>query len=404
MKRILFVDDEPSELADLKGRLHSLEPRWTLSFVDSGARAIEELERVGFDVVVSDLRMPGMDGAELLRIVSERWPETIRIVLYGDTDESQILRLVPHAHHYLVKSREAQQLESVIDRSLRLQQLLQQPELRAVVGRIHKLPAMPKVYARLRAALASDNVTTRDVAQIVADDPVIAAKVLQLVNSAFFRLTRRMTNIEQAVTYLGFSAIRNLTLSVEVFSQWPQAPEHTGLNLEYLQTHVHQVAAAARALAAGSVSADDALLAGLVHDIGYWILAQECGDELDRSVALAAHERIPMHIAETRIIGASHAQLGAYLLGIWGLPYPIVDAVAHHHVPLSVKPSELDLLAVLAIAHSLVPEDDSQASPIPMVPDPKVDAEYLLAINAPFSWVEATRRVQEALQTDQERS
>lgn len=404
MKRILFVDDERPVLEGLRVRLHRLMARWEMTFVDSGARAIEELQKNAFDVVVTDMRMPGMDGAELLRIVSERWPEAIRIVLSGDAEENQILRLVPYAHQYLSKPCEAQQLEKVIDRCLRLQQLLQQPNLRALVGRINKLPAMPRVYTQLRSALSSDTVNTREVAKIVAEDAVIAAKVLQLVNSAFFRLARRITNIEQAVGYLGFTAIRNLTLSVEVFSKWPPGKGEPALDLEYLQSHVHRVAAAARALAAGSVAADDAMLAGLLHDIGYWILAQECGEELGRSIELAKRESIPLHQAEARIFGASHAELGAYLLGIWGLPYPVIDAVAHHHVPLNVKPSELDLLAVLAIAHSLVPEDDSRAAPAPTAPDPKVDAEYLLAINAPFSWVEATRRVQECLESQEVQS
>jgi putative nucleotidyltransferase with HDIG domain len=345
-----------------------------------------------------------MDGAELLRIVSERWPETIRIVLSGDADEHQILRLVPYAHQYLSKPCEAQQLEKIIDRCLRLQQLLQQHDLRALVGRINRLPAMPSVYKELRYALASDTVSTREVARIVSEDAIIAAKVLQLVNSAFFRLARRITNIEQAVNYLGFTAIRNLTLSVEVFSQWPQGQGQAVLNLEYLQSHVHRVAAAARTLASGSVAADDAMLAGLLHDIGYWILAQECREELGRTVELAKRERLALHEAEMRVFGASHAELGAYLLGIWGLPYPVIDAVAHHHVPLSVKPSELDLLAVLAIAHSLVPEDDSQASPVPVAPDPKIDAEYVLTVNAPFSWMEATRRVQECLRSQEVKS
>jgi HD-like signal output (HDOD) protein len=400
MKRILFVDDELLVLEGLRARLHRLTSRWDMTFVDSGLRAIQELERKdSFDVVVTDMRMAGMDGAELLRIVSERWPQTIRIVLSGDAEENHILRLVPYAHQYLSKPCEAQQLEKVIDRCLHLQQLLQQPNLRAVVGRIRKIPAMPRVYAQLRTALSSETATTRDVARIVSEDAVIAAKVLQLVNSAFFRLARRITNIEQAVTYLGFTAIRNLTLSVEVFSQWPQGKGQSGLDLEYLQSHVHRIATAARALVGGSVAPDDALLAGLLHDIGYWLLAQECGEELQRSIELATREGISLHDAETRVIGASHAELGAYLLGIWGLPYPVIDAVAHHHVPMSVKASELDLLAVLAIAHSVVPEDDSRGCRKPVPPDPKVDAEYLLAINAPFSWVEAIRRVEECLQT-----
>jgi putative nucleotidyltransferase with HDIG domain len=215
-----------------------------------------------------------------------------------------------------------------------------------------------------------------------------------LVNSAFFRLSRRITGIEQAVNHLGFGAIRNLVLSAEVFSSWPSSHPKCALSIDKLQAHVHQVAAAARALTADTPpKADDALLAGLLHDIGYWILSNECQAELTESVALAIKENIALHLAETRIIGASHAQVGAYLLGLWGLPYPVIEAVALHHAPESVPQSEFDPLAAVVIAHALLPGDDTSAFDIPVPPDSAVDARFLSAVNAPFDWREAERRV-----------
>ena len=126
------------------------------------------------------------------------------------------------------------------------------------------------------------------------------------------------------MSYLGFQAIRNLAMSVEIFSQWPRG-SCAGLDLNRLQQHAHTVAAAAGALTAKTPLADEAMLAGLLHDIGYWILAQECPDDLSNAVELAVSTDIALHAAETRIIGASHAEIGAYLLGIWGLPYSVVE-------------------------------------------------------------------------------
>jgi putative nucleotidyltransferase with HDIG domain len=396
MKRILFVDDDPPVLSGLRVRLHRLRNKWDMHFVDSGARAVETLQQIHFDVVVSDMRMPGMDGAELLELVSERWPDTVRIVLSGYAELQQIVRLVPYAHQYYSKPCEAGPLENLVDRCLHLHELLRQPALRAVVGSIRKLPAIPRVYSQLQSLLADDAATVRDVAVLVGSDAAIAAKVLQLVNSAFFRLARRITNIEQAVSYLGFAAIRNLVLSTEVFSSWPAGDPSDLLNIDQLQSHVQAVAGASRALA-DTARADDALLAGLLHDIGYWILANECKSELARSLELARLERIPLHEAETRVIGASHAQIGAYLLGLWGLPYPIIEAVAYHHAPQSVTQSEFDVLACLAAAHALVPSDDGGIFDSTLPPDPKVEAAYLLSVRAPFDWAEATRRVQMSL-------
>ena len=401
MKRILFVDDDPPVLSGLRVRLHRLRDKWDMHFADSGARAIQALEQGHFDVVVSDMRMPGMDGAELLKIVSERWPDTVRIVLSGYAELQQVVRLVPYAHQYYSKPCEAGPLENLVDRCLHLHELLRQPALRAIVGSIRKLPAIPRVYSQLQRLLADDATTVHDVAVLVASDAAIAAKVLQLVNSAFFRLARRITNIEQAVSYLGFAAIRNLVLSAEVFSSWPVREGSGPLNVERLQSHVQLVASAARALSANTPRADDALLAGLLHDIGYWILANECRSELARSLDLAVSQQIPLPEAETRVIGASHAQIGAYLLGIWGLPYPIIEAVAHHHAPQNVTQSEFDSLASLAVAQALVPADDTGIFDLSLPPDPKVEAAYLASVQAPFDWEEATRRVEASLTSNE---
>lgn len=394
-KSILFVDDEAPVLNGLRVRLHRLRDKWDMHFATSGAQAVETLEGSHCDLVVTDMRMPGMDGAELLSIVRDRWPDTLRIVLSGYAELKQVVRLVPYAHQYYSKPCEAGQLENVIDRCLRLHELLCQPALRAVVGRVCKLPAMPQVYARLQSLLADDGTSVRDVAELIASDAAIAAKVLQLVNSAFFRLARRITNIEQAVAHLGFGAIRNLVISAEIFSRWPGRDTRCILSIDKLQSHVHQVAAVAHALSATNPQADDALLAGLLHDIGYWVLANECPDDLAEAVGTALADKIPLHEAETRVIGASHAQIGAYLLGIWGLPYPVIEAVAHHHTPESIPQSQLDPLGAVALAHALLPADDTEVFNAPLVPDSKVDATFLDTLNVPFDWAEAEHRAEE---------
>jgi putative nucleotidyltransferase with HDIG domain len=283
-------------------------------------------------------------------------------------------------------------LENVIDRCLLLHELLSQQGLRSLVGRIRALPTLPKIYSALQGIVKDENVTLADVAKLVSADSALAARVLQIVNSAFFRLARRISNIEQAVSYLGFQAIRNLAMSVEIFSRWP-GNSCGAVDLEKLQQHVHFVAAAANSLATKTPIADDTLLAGLLHDIGYWVLAQECPQDLSQAVKLAQAEQIPMHAAEIKVIGASHAEIGAYLLGIWGLPYPVVEAVAHHHQPQRVVQHEFDVLSALVIGHTLAVADDASAFGGSVPADPKIEPEYLNDAKAPFNWEEAVRRV-----------
>jgi len=394
VKRILFVDDEPEVLAGLRTRLHRLQSKWEMKFVGSGAIAIEKMQESPYDVIVTDMRMPAMDGAKLLEIVSQRWPVTVRVVLSGYAELQQTIRLVPFAHQYLSKPCQPQQLENVIDRCLLLHELLNQPGLRSLVGRIRALPTLPRIYTALQNIVKDDNMTLADVAKLVGSDSALAARVLQIVNSAFFRLARRISNIEQAVSYLGFQSIRNLAMSVEIFSRWP-GKTSAGLDLEKLQQHVHAVAAAANALAAKTPIADDTLLAGLLHDIGYWVLAQECPDDLSRAMELAKTQGIPLHAAEHQVLGATHAEIGAYLLGIWGLPYPVVEAVAHHHQPERVTQTEFDVLSALVIGHSMVAADDASVLTVAVPPDTKIDARYLQTVKAPFDWEEAMRRVAE---------
>jgi HD-like signal output (HDOD) protein/ActR/RegA family two-component response regulator len=397
MRRILFVDDDPPTLQALQLRLRPLRDKWEMAFVDSGARALAELQRAARDVIVSDMRMPGMDGAELLRTVSERWPQMVRIVLSGFSDQQQTIRLVPVAHQYLSKPCEPERLEKTVERCFALQELLQDERLRALIGGIHRLPTLPTTFARLQAVMARESSGARDVATVVAEDSVITAKVLQMVNSAFFRLSRRISNIEQAVNYLGFVTVRNLVMSAEVFARWPKREGRAVLDIERLQEHARRVAVVAQALTTGTALADDALLAALLHDIGYWVLLQGCPEELERAVAVAVAKSIPLHEAEAEVIGATHAEIGAYLLGIWGLPYSVVEAVAHHHRPQRVGQSGFDVLGALALASAFVPGDETCALNAAVPADWKVGPEYLASLAAPLSWADAERRATECL-------
>jgi HD-like signal output (HDOD) protein len=364
-----------------------------MQFVLSGEEAIALFEREPIDLIVSDVRMPGMDGGQLLTTVKQRWPTTIRIIISGYSDPAQAARLTSLAHQYLAKPCEDRQIENVIERCFHLQASLSQDSLKTVVGRIGKLPAMPKTFARLQGALAQATVTAGEIADIVNADPAIATKVLQITNSAFFRLRKPMVRIKDAVTYLGFATLRNLVLCAELSSHWKSPPELSDVQPQALQKHAESVAAACKSLSGGRVSPDDAWLAGLLHDIGYWILIQECPKQLAQAIALSKAEGLPLFECELRTIGATHAQMGAYLLGLWGLPYPIVEAVALHHTPNEVASHGYDLLAALAVAHALLEPASAHAIPVGAVRNSAVDAGYLSKLGAPFDWDEACRRV-----------
>ncbi len=392
LRHVLFVDDEPQVLESLRLRLQPLMGKWCMTFVDCGADALSQLEATPHDVIVSDIAMPGMDGAQLLHAISERWPATIRIAVAGVAEVEQKLRLLPLAHQYLSKPCRPEQLEEAVARSLQLREELTHPSVQAIIGRIRQLPARPQVFSRLQVAMARAQTCARDVARIISDDTALTVKVLQMANSAFFRRGRRISNIEQAVQYLGFQMVRNLVTCAEVFSRWPGRMRHAAVDLEDLQMHAQRTAAVAQALTAGTRFADDTVLAALLHDLGYWVLVQECPRELEQAIELALAAGISLAQAEQEILGASHAEIGAYLLAIWGLPYPVVEAVAHHHCPGCVKCTGLDARSALAVAIALTGGDDSDGCARNLLPCPIVDATYLEALGSTLTWQEAEAR------------
>src|ERR1700689_2820214 len=152
-----------------------------------------------------------------------------------------------------------------------------------------------------------------------------------------------MVRIKDAVTYLGFGTVRNLVLCAEISSSWKSPRELPEVDPLDLQKHAEYSAAACKALAGGRVSPDDAWLAGLLHDIGYWILVQECPEELGRALELSRSRDLPLFECERMTTGATHAEVGAYLLGLWGLPYSIVEAVALNHTPGTITPQGNDM-------------------------------------------------------------
>lgn len=392
MKSVLFVDDDPSMLQALRLRLRRMRNAWEMEFVSSGAEAIARFEQRTFDVIVTDQRMPGLDGVAVLQIIRTRWPRTVRIVLSGYANPEETVRLVALAHQYVSKPCEPAELESIIERCLTLEQLLKQPVLQEVVGRMGPMPSAPRTFAQLQAAMTSELSSVSEIAALVAQDTVVAGKVLQIVNSGFFRIARRITNIEQAVAYLGLNIVRSVVISADVFSKLQEAPR-SAVCLPVIQAHASRCAAVAAMLVADSALSNDVVLAALMHDIGYWVLAHGCRSELYEAQRLAEQESIPMDQAERQVLGASHAEVGAYLLGIWGFPGTIVEAVAHHHTPARIVQERFDTLSALCIAHAFSEPTESAAFPGLALTQSEVSADYLVAVKAPFSWEEAEQRV-----------
>ena len=237
LKHILFVDDEPNVLSGLRNVLRSQRRQWEMVFALGPEEALAKLAEQPFDVVVSDMRMPQMDGATLLSEVKRLQPKAVRIILTGQTEQETVLKSVFIAHMFLSKPCDPGLLKRVVDRACRLNSILNSEELRAAAGRVDMLPTAPKTYAALNEALIRPNCTVDDVARIIERDVGVCAKILQLVNSAFFGLPRKITSLNEAVTYMGTLTIKNLAMALEAFSSASRSCGLSKDGLNALQDH-----------------------------------------------------------------------------------------------------------------------------------------------------------------------
>lgn len=368
--KILFVDDEPNVLAGLRRMLRGQRKVWEMEFANGGTAALERMEAQPFDVVVSDMRMPGIDGAELLTRVSELYPHTVRLVLSGQSEHEKIFRAVGPAHQFMSKPCDPEVLVQTIQRACGLQSQLHDQALIQLISQIDTLPSLPSIYRDLVHELESDDASLDRVADMIGSDMGMTAKVLQLVNSSFFGLPQHVSCPKHAVSMLGLNVIRPLALSAHAFSEY-EVPDLDGFSLNSSIEHCLAVATAARSIAEAETqdahTINDAFIAGMMHDIGKLILSSKLTEKFAEALQLAKSETLSLPEAEFKVFGTSHAQVGAHLLGLWGLPNPIVEAVAFHHNPSeSTNEGFTPLTAVHAanvLQHNQFPADETPVRP-----------------------------------------
>jgi putative nucleotidyltransferase with HDIG domain len=363
LKRVLFVDDEPHLLAGLKRSLRSQRSEWEVLFAGSGEEALRLVDEADIDAVVTDMWMPGINGAQLLREIAQRQPLSIRMVLSGHSDEKSIMSLVGVAHRFLAKPCDVEIVKDVLTRVFVLQSFLPDDTLQSLVSSLDSLPTTPEIFRKLTEKLNNQATTVREIGHLISEDPPLTAKLLQVVNSAFFGIGRRITSPEAAASLLGMETLNGLILGAGIFRQFESGgSDSQRLSLEGLWHHSLAVGQLARDIAraegADREIVDDAMTAGLLHDIGLLLIAYRLQDAWDQISVVSATEGVFHWDAEQRVIGASHNAIGAYLLGLWGLPDAIVESVAFNHRPMSAPTSGFSALTAAHVADALIHGDD----------------------------------------------
>ena len=356
MIRIVFVDDDANVLAAIRRTMHSMRAEWSMEFASGAAAALESLAKLPADVIVSDMRMPGMDGWQLLAEVKRLYPQTVRLILSGQADSSSIMRSIGVAQQYLAKPCESTSLKAAIAQTQVLKNLLSCDRLAELVGHVGTLPSTPVAFQEILTCLQQPSPSLAEAASIIGRDAAMTANVMKLVNSAFFGARQTITSVDRAVTYLGLDTLGALAVGHSVFNGG--APNRiAGFSLARLWEHSLQTAIAARTIARHekqtAARADEAFLAGVLHDVGKVVYATRPATAPDP----AASDGVILAQME-----AHHAEVGAYLLGLWGFPNPIVGAVALHHTPNLGSGEGLSLAGLVHVADRLVHHRDDEGS------------------------------------------
>ena len=355
-KRILFVGEDLGLWEQLQNPSLSFDKDWDVAFAKSGLQALASLSQSPCDAVIADMQIPGMNGAQLLDEIMQRNPKTLRFIRASLGDQQSAMKCVGTAHQYLVKPCDAATISNALERAFSLEAWLPSETVQQLIAQMKKLPSPPNLYFKIVGELQSPDASIENVGGLIAQDPVLSAKLLQVVNSAVFGLQLQVVSASEAVMYLGMETTKALVLLAHTFSYFDKI-KTAEFSVDKLWKHsvatgkfAEQVA---RSQGCETELVGQAFTAGMLHDIGKLLLAANLSEQFKEALAKAKAEQIHLWDAESTVFGATHGELGACLLGIWGLPMPIVEAVALHHYPIRFLSKQFCPLTAVHVANAI---------------------------------------------------
>lgn len=378
-KRILFINTAPAWRESIEAKFVALEPSWSCETVENLSLAAASLAKGScFAVIVGGAT--AVD-ANLPALFSGQPAAQARFVLVESKDTTLLARWGSAGMQTLPASIDAAGLRAEINRVVRVQEWLGDAGMKKLLLQCRKLPVMSKLYSEISEELNSPNGSVEKVALHVAKDPVMTAKILQVVNSANFALGRPITDPAEAVMFLGMGRTRALVLMLSTFSQFDNLT-YCGHTLEQIWNHSLQVANLAQIIAANETKdrklAEAAFTSGLMHDIGKLVLAVNVPTMCASVERLCENPTLSRRAAETQVFGTTHAELAACLLGTWGLPLPILEAVAWHHSPNRSEDKSFSALTAVHAANVFAYESGYGNKTTPEA----FDLDYLADIGA----------------------
>lgn len=367
---ILFVTTDEKLMSELIRNIVPIQDDYSIFFADNGERCLQILANNKIDFVFSSANIIMPTGANILNEIKRLFPEVIRFALVPNLDNQTVAQISQYVHQLVPPPYTKETIVERIQRTLHIQKILNNEKVVNLVKNTTTLPSLPEIYIQIEQETAKPDFSLIKIANLISKDPNLTAKILQIVNSAYFGLQKEVTNINFALSYLGVNVIKSLIFYIHLFSHFKITSENRK-HLEKFWQHSLVVASNSYHLAnkylQEKYEIDSSYTAGVLHDVGKFILLNTYTYP-QNIILLAEQKAIDNLEAELEIYECTHAEIGAYLLGLWGFPLHIVEAVAYHHQPSLLNKSKLNLATIIHLADFLYYV-------------PRLDVEHIREIN-----------------------
>lgn len=359
LKRIQVVGMDPAQQRRLEQGLFHLRAQWEVVFTQDRTTAMESMTAVPAAAMLVGAQIPPTQVVELVNDIARGFPNTQRFVLFDLADKQFLKHCVGLPPQCLPKESGPEIVEEVLQRAFQLEAWMANEPVKKLVSLMRKSPSMPSLYNKILHELQSPSAGLEDVGLLIRSDPALCAKMLQLVNSAFFGLPRQITSAFEAVMFLGMERVKSLLLYTHFVCLFDTGACPT-FSIDRLWHHSMETAGFARWIAqeesGNNKLADEAFTAGLLHDIGKLMLAANMADKYNHVLGVAAQKGLTIGEAEREVFEATHAEVGACLLGVWGLPLSLLEAIAWHHTPEQGSKMAFSALTAVHVANAFAHE------------------------------------------------
>ncbi len=353
-KSILIIDEDRAQLKILQKQLTPLQKRWDVHFASTADEVRDQLLIRPFDIVSTELIMDGFNEGSILEEIKHRQPGAIRFITSAAVNSDNFLQYINFAHQFITKPYAPTELLGKIKKSLRLKNIFLNERAAKAIASVDKLPTLPSLFLRLENELKKEDVSIRDIGKIISEDVSMTAGILKIVNSPFFGLFSRVTNPEQAVALLGLDAVKGIVLGTFLFNT--KGADLVDFSIEDLGEHCRYTALMARAIikseGADADQMEKTFLAGFLHDLGKLLLATSYREEYKMILSEVRENNIPIQEVEKDILSFTHAEVGAYLLALWGFSEDVVEAVYCHHELNNLGSNDLSPAVAVHVANS----------------------------------------------------